>query len=75
MEAVKAALQQAIHSYAPYSHCPSGLAIVTAGGALYSGPYSESASYNPSLGPLQAAIVDAVTDGIAYYTEVSKMER
>ena len=71
MEAVKAAMQQATQSYAPYSHCPSGLAIATAGGAVYSGPYLESAAYNPSLGPLQAAIVDAVTDGIAYYTEVN----
>jgi len=71
LEAVKAALQQAIQSYAPYSHCPSGLAIATAGGAVYSGPYLESAAFNPSLGPLQAAVIDAVTDGIAYYTEVS----
>ena len=71
LEAAKAALQQAIQSYAPYSHCPSGLAIATAGGAVYSGPYLESAAFNPSLGPLQAAVIDAVTDGIAYYTEVS----
>ena len=70
LEAVKAALQQAIRSYAPYSHCPSGLAIATAGGVVYSGPYLESAAFNPSLGPLQAAVIDAVTDGIAYYTEV-----
>ena len=71
LEAVKAALKQAAQSYAPYSHCPSGLAIATAGGAVYSGPYLESAAFNPSLGPLQAAVIDAVTDGIAYYTEVS----
>ena len=70
LDAVKSALQQASQSYAPYSHCPSGLAIATAGGAVYSGPYLESAAFNPSLGPLQAAVIDAVTDGIAYYTEV-----
>lgn len=70
LEATKAALRQAVQSYAPYSHCPSGLAIVTAGGAIYSGPYLESAAFNPSLGPLQAAVIDAVIDGIAYYTEV-----
>ena len=70
LEAVKSALQQAVQSYAPYSHCPSGLAIVTAQGTVYSGPYLESAAFNPSLGPLQAAVIDAVTDGIAYYTEV-----
>lgn len=70
LEATKTALRQAVQSYAPYSHCPSGLAIVTAGGAVYSGPYLESAAFNPSLGPLQAAVIDAVIDGIAYYTEV-----
>ena len=70
LEAVKSALQQAVQSYAPYSHCPSSLAIVTAQGTVYSGPYLESAAFNPSLGPLQAAVIDAVTDGIAYYTEV-----
>lgn len=43
---------------------------MTAEGAVYSGPYLESAAFNPSLGPLQAAVIDAVTDGIAYYTEV-----
>ncbi|KAL3132799.1 hypothetical protein ABBQ38_006726 [Trebouxia sp. C0009 RCD-2024] len=73
LEATKAALRQAVHSYAPYSHCPSGLAIVTAAGAVYSGPYLESAAFNPSLGPLQAAVIDAVTDGIAYYTEVQEV--
>ena len=71
LKAVTSALQQAVQSYAPYSHCPSGLAIVTAQGTVYSGPYLESAAFNPSLGPLQAAVIDAVTDGIAYYTEVS----
>ena len=33
-------------------------------GAVYSGSYLESAAYNPSLPPLQTAIIDAVIDGM-----------
>lgn len=54
------ALREAAGSYAPYSRCPAGAAIITAGGEVYSGGYIESAAYNPSLPPLQTAIVDAV---------------
>ena len=54
------ALAEAVGSYSPYSRCPAGLAIVTQGGGVYSGGYVESAAYNPSLPPLQTAIVDAV---------------
>lgn len=41
---------------------------------MYSGPYLESAAYNPSLPPLQTAIIDAVIDGMPCYTEVSLWE-
>jgi hypothetical protein len=68
--AATAALEAAQQSYAPYSRCPAGLAIVTAKGGVYSGPYLESAAYNPSLPPLQTAIVDAVIDGMPAYAEV-----
>ena len=54
------ALAAAVGSYSPYSRCPSGLAIVTQAGGVYSGGYVESAAYNPSLPPLQTAIVAAV---------------
>ena len=47
------ALKQAKLSYAPYSGCPAGLAIVTEDGHVYGGAYLESAAYNPSLPPLQ----------------------
>jgi cytidine deaminase len=58
--AAAAALREAAASYAPYSRCPAGLAIVTQAGRVYSGGYVESAAYNPSLPPLQTAIVNAV---------------
>ena len=57
------ALAEATGSYAPYSRCPAGAAIVTGEGHVYSGGYIESAAYNPSLPPLQTAIVDAVIGG------------
>eukprot|EP00873_Tetraselmis_striata_P016245 jgi/Tetstr1/436509/TSEL_025335.t1 len=68
--AVAAALGAARDSYAPYSRCPAGLAVVTAAGAVYAGPYLESAAYNPSLPPLQAALATAVTQGMASYERV-----
>ena len=61
-----------LQSYAPYSKCPAGAAIITAEGGVYSGPYIESAAYNPSLPPLQTAIIDAVIDGLPCYTGVSR---
>eukprot|EP00884_Botryococcus_braunii_P011655 jgi/Botrbrau1/20490/Bobra.145_2s0049.2 len=71
--AAAAALEAAEQSYAPYSRCPAGLAIVTAGGGVYCGPYLESAAFNPSLPPLQTAIVDAVIDGMPTYSEVTQV--
>ena len=71
--AAAAALQEARHSYSPYSHCPAGIAIVTqeeAGQRVYSGGYIESAAYNPSMPPLQTAIIDAVSDGMPCYTGI-----
>lgn len=68
--AAVAALQEAEVSYAPYSRCPAGAAIVTEHGEVYSGGYVESAAYNPSMPPLQTAIIDAVIDGMPCYTGV-----
>lgn len=65
VRAAAEALAAAVGSYAPYSRCPAGVAIVTAGGDVYSGGYVESAAYNPSLPPLQTAIIDAVIGGFA----------
>ncbi|CAN6968019.1 unnamed protein product [Brassica oleracea var. botrytis] len=57
------ALAAANRSYAPYSRCPSGVALVDCEGRVYRGWYMESAAYNPSLGPVQAALVDFVANG------------
>ncbi len=56
------ALEAARASYAPYSHAKSGVAIQTKNGAIYSGAYLENVAYNPSLSPLQSALVLLVAD-------------
>lgn len=54
---VLAALDAANHSYAPYSQAHSGVALQTHSGRVYTGRYAENAAFNPSLPPLQAALV------------------
>lgn len=58
-----AALEAANKSHAPYSKCPSGVALMDCEGKVYKGSYMESAAYNPSLGPVQAALVAYVAGG------------
>ncbi|XWS26709.1 hypothetical protein CRYUN_Cryun26dG0053600 [Craigia yunnanensis] len=58
-----AALDAANMSHAPYSGCPSGVALVGVEGNIYKGSYMESAAYNPSLPPVQAALVACVASG------------
>ena len=51
------ALSAAENSYAPYTQNFAGCALETQTGEIYSGRYVESAAYNPSLPPLQSAIL------------------
>lgn len=50
-------------SHAPYSECPSGFAVADGDGRIYAGGCLESAAYNPTLGPIQAAIIAMVAAG------------
>lgn len=52
-----AALKAANSSHAPYSKCPSGIALMSTKGNICTGFYIESAAFNPSLSPLQTAII------------------
>jgi len=52
-----AALKVANLSHAPYSKCPSGIALMTTKGDICTGFYIESAAFNPSLFPLQDGII------------------
>lgn len=56
-ELTLSALEAARRSYSPYSGCPAGVAL-RIGGRLYAGSLLENAAYNPTLSPLQAALVD-----------------
>jgi cytidine deaminase len=53
---VKAALDAANASYAPYSKGYAGVALSTASGATYTGRYAENAAFNPSMSPLESAL-------------------
>jgi cytidine deaminase len=61
-----AALDAACRSYAPYSKSPAGVAIRTTGGRIFQGCYIENVAFNPSLSPLQTALVQMVAAGQAY---------
>ncbi|WP_036774310.1 cytidine deaminase [Photorhabdus australis] len=54
---VLAALDAANQSHAPYSHSYSGIALLGKDGKIYPGRYAENAAFNPSLPPLQAALI------------------
>jgi cytidine deaminase len=54
---VDEALAAAEKSYAPYTQNFAGCALETQTGEIYRGRYVESAAYNPSLPPLQSAIL------------------
>lgn len=56
-ELAKAALAAANRSHAPYSNAHSGVALEAEDGTVYTGRYAENAAFNPSLPPLQAALV------------------
>lgn len=66
----EAALEAANNAHAPYSGCPSGIALMDSEGKVYKGSYVESAAYNPSLGPVQAALVAFVARGGGDYDRI-----
>lgn len=70
-EALKTeALEAARGSHAPYSSCPSGVALMDCEGRVYKGSYMESAAYNPSMMPVQAALVAYMVAGGGGYERI-----
>jgi cytidine deaminase len=63
---VNAALDAASRSYAPYSKSPAGVAIRTTAGRVFQGSYIENVAFNPSLSPLQTALVPLIAAGESY---------
>jgi cytidine deaminase len=61
-----AALDAASRAYAPYSKSPAGVAMSTTGGRIFQGCYIENVAFNPSLSPLQTALVQLIAAAQAY---------
>lgn len=55
---VNAATQAAQNSYAPYSGCYSGVALLTSNGDIISGRYAENVAFNPGMTAIEAALVN-----------------
>ena len=62
-----AALSAACRSYAPYSKAHSGVAVRLTNGVVHSGAYIENVAFNPSLSPLQVALVSVVVSGNEFH--------
>jgi cytidine deaminase len=71
-ELSKAALEAARKSYAPYTKAHSGVAVRVRSGRIFKGSYIENAAYNPSLPPLQTALVALVLGG-GEFSEISEV--
>ncbi|GKF71325.1 cytidine deaminase 1-like protein, partial [Tanacetum coccineum] len=56
--------------HAPYSGCPSGVALMDCEGKVYKGSYMESAACNPSMMPVQAAVVAYMVAGGGEYERI-----
>jgi len=52
----QAAITAASQSHSPYTHSPSGVALLCRNGQIFSGRYAENAAFNPTLPPLQGAL-------------------
>jgi cytidine deaminase len=53
-------------AHAPYSKCPGAVVLTLKDGAVIAGSSIESVAFNPSMGPLQAAVIDLLAHGYGY---------
>lgn len=70
-ELIDAALRAANRSYAPYSGSYSGVALQTSSGAIFTGSIAENAAFNPSMSPLECALVTLVINGGFTYADIT----
>jgi cytidine deaminase len=61
-EVLQLAIAALNRSHAPYTHNLSGIALKMANGKVYQGAYAENAAFNPSLPPLQVALIQLLLD-------------
>src|SRR4051794_25771293 len=69
-DVTSAALAAANASYAPYSLSYAGVALKTTDGSVYTGGVAENAAFNPSMSPLEAAIVALTINGRKKYSDI-----
>ena len=50
-------------AHAPYSRCPGAVVLALNDGNMVSGFAIESVAFNPTMGPLQAAMIDLIAHG------------
>lgn len=60
----EAARAAALHAYVPYSKTRAGTAVKVDSGEIFCGSAIENAAFNPTLPPLQAAIIAAYANGV-----------
>ncbi len=53
-------------AHAPYSGCPGAVALLMIDGRRITGTSIESVAFNPTVGPLPAALVDLIAHGYGY---------
>ena len=53
-------------AHAPYSGCPGAVAIELHDGRVVTGASVESVAFNPTMGPLQAALIDLIAHGYSF---------
>jgi cytidine deaminase len=69
-DVVQAALKAANRSYAPYSASYAGVALKTSDGGIVTGSVAENAAFNPSMSPLEAAVVNLVIGAGKKYSDI-----
>lgn len=62
---VNAATEAAQMSYAPYSGCHSGIALLIDNGDIITGRYAENAAFNPGMTAVEAALVNLRLSSLA----------
>lgn len=50
-------------AHAPYSRCPGAVVLALSDGNMVSGFSVESVAFNPTMGPLQAAMINLIANG------------
>ena len=56
-------LEAGRRAHAPYSKCPGAMVLALSDGQMVSGFSVESVAFNPTMGPLQAAMINLIAHG------------